>query len=89
MNATVISRSVAGVGVNCNAARFPESVLPQKVADTQTLTTEFSGIAHMLSSKPLRRPATRPAVNNSMLRRIAAKNPPKPEYYERDEEKPF
>jgi hypothetical protein len=57
-----------------------------------TFLADFTKIRHVLSDKPLHRPnRTRPirVVTNEELKRIAAENPPPPEWFEGEEDRPF
>ncbi|MEX2288311.1 MAG: hypothetical protein WD648_14545 [Planctomycetaceae bacterium] len=63
-------------------------MIPELSLAFDTLMADFRKISHLLSNKELRRPRTA-YPTGAELRRMAKKNPPPPEWYEGEEERPF
>jgi hypothetical protein len=55
---------------------------------SQTVIAEFSKISHLLCDRELRRPRTMGPTRDG-LKRMAEKNPPPPEWFEGEGERPF
>jgi len=55
---------------------------------SSTLIIDFAKISHLLSKKVLRRPRAAP-LSAEEVRRSAEQNPPPPEWYEGEDERPF
>ena len=68
--------------------RPKRGVIPVVPVAARTMIAEFSKISHLLSDKVLRRPRTS-GPSQAELKRMAEKNPPPPEWYEGEAERPF
>ncbi len=81
--------SVPGVTLQIGTPQFPSSERPM-----QTLCTAmrpFTDSRELLSARPLRIPdrLRERHISNEQLKEVAARNPPAPEWYEGEEERPF
>jgi hypothetical protein len=63
-------------------------IIRAQAITSSTLIADFAKISHLLSQKVLRRPRAAPLTAEE-IRRSAQQNPPPPEWYEGEDERPF
>jgi hypothetical protein len=85
---TTEMKTIAAETATIGIAPARTGIVRAPAVTSQTVIADFSKISHLLSNRELRRPRTGwPSA--AELKRIAAKNPPPPEWYEGEEECPF
>jgi hypothetical protein len=82
-------QTIAAPQTNIGIEQPKRGVIPAITPAAQTIIAEFSKISHLLSDKVLRRPRTFSNPTSDELRQIAKDNPPPPEWYEGEAERPF
>jgi len=65
-----------------------EGMIQMETFSYSTMNAEFWKVAHILSAEELRRPRTA-SFTGAELKDIAQRNPPSPEWYEGEDERPF